>query len=222
MQVGPAIDLNTAFTDSVVGLLNGIYPVLIVVAILLVLLSIFSRDWSKAIPALGMLFISTSAIHVLPTFLGVTGPAATAVFDPLAALGRHIEAILFTFFASLSSGGLFVLGWHVCRKRRQRLERNRNRQAESTIRFEYSEWLEEEALKLEIEMLSSPGDPTIHALRERVQEASSNNLRYLQAEHETPILRDAIQKEWDELSEELHRSDIGLPIFAPPQSEATK
>ena len=221
MQVGPAIDLNTAFTDSVVGLLNGIYPVLIVVAIFLVLFSIFSRDWSKAIPALGMLFISTFAIHVLPTFLG-TGPAATVVFDPLAALGRHIEAILFTFFGSLSAGGLFVLGWHVSRKRRQRLERNRNRQAESTIRFEYSEWLEEEALKLEIEMLSSPGDPTIHALRERVQEASSNNLRYLQAEHETPILRDAIQKEWDELREELRRSDIGLPIFAPPQREATR
>ena len=213
MQVGPAIDVNTAFIDSVVGLLNGIYPVLIIVALFLVLLSIFSRDWSKAIHALGMFFISTLVMRVLPAFLAVTGPAATAAFDPLATLERHIQAILFTFFASISSAGLFVFGRYVHRKRRQHVERNRNRQAESTIRFEYSEWLEEEALKLEIEVLSVRGDRKIQALLERVREASTNNLRYLQAQHEEPVLRDAIQKEWDQLRQELNTEGSLFPAF---------
>ncbi len=199
MQVGPMIDPVAPLIEA----LGMMYPVMLAVALIMMLVAVLTREWQKAVISLLMLGTSGFVVRILPAFLGVTGPATTPVFDPLAAIERHIQAIVITFFASISSAGLFVLGRHVYRKRRQHLERNRNRQAESTIRFEYSEWLEEEALKLEIEVLSAPGERKTQTLLERVREASTNNLRYLQAQHEDPVLRDAIQKEWDQLRQEL-------------------
>ena len=200
MQLGPTMDPVTPLIEA----LGMMYPVMLVVALIMMLVAVLTREWQKAVISLLMLGTSGFVVHILPIFLGVTAPAAAPVFDPLATIERHIGSILLALLVSVSSAGFLLLGRYLYRKRQQRLQLHRNRQAESTIRFEYSEWLEEEALKLEIEVLSAPGDRKIQALLERVRETGTNNLRYLQAQHEEPVLRDAIQKEWNQLRQELN------------------
>jgi hypothetical protein len=74
-----------------------------------------------------------------------------------------------------------------------------NRIDEIMIRLQYSEWLDDALLKLEIDALNAPTDENLQRLRQRIEEAKISNSRYLGDQHEEPISREVIQREWNQL-----------------------
>lgn len=195
MNLDPMLSLESALSEFI----SAAVPILIGLGVLAAFCAVLTNRMKAVLPVFVMIMM-LSSFPTICSFLGME-PSAIRAVDPFAWLGRHLTLILIGAAIAFTSSAVAFVGRQLYKRRALYLALEQARQAEASIRFEYAQWLEEEALKLDIEVLSAPNDQQLLKLRERVEEARHQNS--ICSPPRQPVLPGQIKQEWDKLGSAL-------------------